>query len=205
MRKRVIAHIDDSKIARILFANIFKDDDFADVLSFDSYVKFNEYLDLSPDVDCFVIDYNLKNAGGGEVISRIRSLRKYSGIPIVVYTATATDEIAYKSRQAGANQTVSKIVIAKELKDIVKKQIESPYVIDVERSFYEIGVLSWNSSGLFCAYFPDFDLKISAGSKEELNALIVEKGKELIREYKDEFREITSVAFNNIRVSVKDI
>lgn len=58
--------------------------------------------------DLVLLDLDLPDIGGGEVLSRLRADPRHRDLPVIVYTARATPELRLSALRAGADDVMSK-------------------------------------------------------------------------------------------------
>lgn len=84
----------------------------ADLQCFDSWATFETYLAESNyklhKRTVVLLDLNMPEISGYEVIERIRSDRRLDALPIIVYSTSGADADIQKSYQLGANSFVTK-------------------------------------------------------------------------------------------------
>ena len=99
--------VDDSKVMRdMIVACLRPRSDFAFAHA-SSGLEAIERLSLRP-VDLVVLDLNMPDIGGIEVLEFVRGQDKLSSLPIIVLTTRGDEESRAKSLQAGATRFMTK-------------------------------------------------------------------------------------------------
>jgi len=71
-------------------------------------VKENQY-------DLLIVDYNMPNMNGIEMIIEIRKLQNYKNIPIFILTTERSDDLKHEAKSAGANGWITKPFVPDQL------------------------------------------------------------------------------------------
>jgi len=67
------------------------------------------------DVDCFIFDQHMPAPDGVEMIQRVRAMRRFALVPIVIVTGEHDRDVRYRAFDAGANDFVLKPLDFREL------------------------------------------------------------------------------------------
>ena len=108
MQKQIFFHLEDSRINQILFQKTFED--VADVITAQSIKKAVELIADEPDIACFIIDYKLHDGDGLTFVKKIRTVKKYETVPVILLTSTLTDEIERDAQNVGVNESLDKMI-----------------------------------------------------------------------------------------------
>lgn len=76
-------------------------------------------------IDLFIVDMNMPEVSGIEVVKALRFLDSKSTVPVIMLTADATPEARQASLDAGANAFLTKPVDARRLLEIIAKLTKS--------------------------------------------------------------------------------
>ena len=90
----------------------------------DSAADMEEALAQGP-WDLIITDINIPGYNGIQIVRALRSNPKFQEIPIVVVTATLSDEIAESALEAGADSVHNKLEISVDLKAWCGELIQS--------------------------------------------------------------------------------
>ena len=65
--------------------------------------------------DLVIVDYNMPNMNGIEMIKSIRKLENYKGIPIFMLTTERSEDLKQEAKSAGASGWITKPFIPEQL------------------------------------------------------------------------------------------
>ncbi len=165
MAKMKFLHVEDSRIARCMMENLFGEE--AEVIGVASIADASDLIQDEPDISCFIVDYRLNDGLGYHFVQKVRSVEKYKTTPVILFTATLTNEVLYKAMKSGVNQALKKTMPGKEVLDIVMGQVASPHVEHIERESYEFHCMSWSDGIEYFQYSPETGVKVSGSSAIE--------------------------------------
>lgn len=174
--KRIL-HLDDSQMALRMMERILKD--CAEVLSAVTVHDAEAILE-DKTVDMVITDYLLDDGTGIDFTRRLRANEQYKDIPVLLVSASLSDEMAYKAMRAGVNQCFRKPLHPSEVRQAVVKQLASPWIEDVHRSKLHLHGVSWESGGLYYEYSPDLDQRVSAASNEQARQEMIQRLQTLV-------------------------
>ena len=69
-----------------------------------------DVLEQSPETDAMIVDVNMPVMGGFEMIRRVRAMRRFATVPIIVLTTEAGPAAVQEGKAAGATAWVVKPV-----------------------------------------------------------------------------------------------
>lgn len=125
--------------------------------------------------DCFIIDQDLADGTGLELISHVRSLPEYSDVPIVLYSASLNNELAYQAMVLRCNDSFAKPMNLLELRERVIGLIEVPEIKHVRRELLQMTCFRWYAGGMYHEYSPDLDLHLTAKSAGQVADMMQER------------------------------
>jgi CheY-like chemotaxis protein len=112
--------IDDQELLKEVFTSVNK----SFVLKFlNNGKEIVEYLEALPDIHlpCLVVmDYNMPEENGAEILKHLRKDRKYSSIPKIIWSTSNSEMYRNICLELGANDYVIKPSNVREMEDVVK-------------------------------------------------------------------------------------
>jgi two-component system chemotaxis response regulator CheY len=99
--------VDDSKIMREMLIACLRGQDGLSFTHASSGLEAIEHLSLKP-FDLVLLDLNMPDIGGIEVVEFVRSQDRLHDLPIIVVTTRGDETSKEKALQAGANRYVTK-------------------------------------------------------------------------------------------------
>ncbi len=160
-----VFHLEDSKIAQKILKKILGDG--VDICVATSKEEAIALINDEPEVTIFVVDYRLYDGNGIEFIEHVRSMSKYSEIPILFQSSNMTNSIAYKAMQVGANESITKLISANDLRMRVAGHIKKPHIVSVELENIEALCITWIVDGTHYQYCPDINKRVEGSSSVE--------------------------------------
>lgn len=160
-----LLHVDKSKIARNLLSQGL--DAIANITGVGSLAEAREAIKAGR-YNFFIFDYELPDGNGLELAAELRALPEHEKTPIILYTASLNNELAYQAMQAGINEGLAKPMNGIDLMRHVVDQIELPHVKHVRRQLLQLTCFSWNAHGKHYEYSPDLNLLLSGDDKQAL-------------------------------------
>lgn len=176
MTKRVL-HLDDSQMALRMMERILKES--AEVLSA-ATVHDAEALLADHPVNMVITDYMLDDGTGIDFVRKLRDDERFRDLPVLMVSASLTDEMAFQAMRAGVNQCFRKPLRPAEIRQAVLKQLQSPWVEDVRRSQLHLHGVAWKSGAVYYEYSPDLDRCISGASRDEVHQDMLRELKGLV-------------------------
>ena len=113
----VILVVEDNDDNRRLALKILASRGYTAVGVVDGMEALNKLADVDPDL--VLMDINLPDIDGYEVIRRIRQQEEFAGLPIIALTAHAMAGDEEKSLAAGCNSYIAKPINARTLPDSI--------------------------------------------------------------------------------------
>ncbi len=114
--------VEDNRDMRAFLVRLLEDD--YEVISASNGREARDILVSTEDIDCVVSDVMMPEMDGYELLQYMRKDEKYAGVPVVLLTARAADEMKHEGLLAGATDYVTKPFNAEELKLRLKNQLE---------------------------------------------------------------------------------
>jgi two-component system chemotaxis response regulator CheY len=99
--------IDDSRAVRIIIGNILREIGM-DVLEAANGVEALEQMERNPDVELMLVDWNMPQMNGYDLLRAVRARRAYDRVRILMVTSEAQSEQVIKALSAGANEYLMK-------------------------------------------------------------------------------------------------
>ncbi len=160
-----LLYVDKSKIARSLLAKGL--DCIANITGTGSLAEAREAI-AAGSFNFFIFDYELPDGDGLMLASELRASPAYSQTPIILYTASLNNELAYRAMEVGVNEGLAKPIDMLDMMRHVVDQIELPHVKRVRRQLLQLTCFSWKADGKHFEYSPDLGLLLSGEDKQAL-------------------------------------
>lgn len=104
----VVLVIDDEFTSRTIFEQIIRSLQSGIIVkSFANPLEALEWMHTNPP-DLILLDYLMKEMTGLEVLQRIRQIRLFEDIPVIILTATTDENIRYQALDSGATDFITK-------------------------------------------------------------------------------------------------
>lgn len=121
--KKVVLIVDDSSTLRKFVSFSLKMQNF-DVLAAEDGMEALEQMSQRH-VDLAIVDLNMPNMDGFELIRNIRSSQDYADLPIIILSSERSEESIEKGKALGANSYIVKPFDAKMVQYQVAKFLSS--------------------------------------------------------------------------------
>ena len=118
--------IDDSRTVRIIIGQILREIGM-EVIEAKNGVEALEQIKRDPDVELMLVDWNMPEMNGLDLVRAVRSDRAFDAVRILMVTSESQGEQVIQALQAGANEYLMKpfnkdILVAKlNLLDVVQE------------------------------------------------------------------------------------
>jgi two-component system chemotaxis response regulator CheY len=99
--------IDDSRAVRIIIGNILREMGM-EVLEAANGLEALEQLRLHPDVALMLVDWNMPEMNGYDLLRAVRAQRAFDAVRILMVTSEAQGEQVRRALNAGANEYLMK-------------------------------------------------------------------------------------------------
>ena len=99
--------IDDSRAVRIIIGNILREIGM-EVFEAGNGLEALEQLKVHPDIELLLVDWNMPEMNGYELLRAVRAQRAYDRVRILMVTSEAQNEQVVKALNAGANEYLMK-------------------------------------------------------------------------------------------------
>ena len=99
--------IDDSRAVRIIIGNILREIGM-EVFEAGNGLEALEQLKRHPDIELLLVDWNMPEMNGYELLRAVRAQRAYDRVRILMVTSEAQNEQVVKALNAGANEYLMK-------------------------------------------------------------------------------------------------
>jgi two-component system chemotaxis response regulator CheY len=119
MKKIMI--VDDSSTIRNVLKNSLISD--FEVCEADDGVNALKKIPAEGSISLFLLDVNMPNMNGLELLIEIRKLPEHSKTPIIMLTTETKEEFRQQAKQSGANGWIVKPCESDKLLDVVKRMV----------------------------------------------------------------------------------
>jgi two-component system chemotaxis response regulator CheY len=99
--------IDDSRTVRIIIGQILREVGL-EVLEASNGLEALEQLKQNPDVELMLVDWNMPQMNGFDLVRAVRAQRAYDAVRILMVTSEAQSEQVTRALNAGANEYLMK-------------------------------------------------------------------------------------------------
>ena len=99
--------IDDSRAVRIIIGQILRELSMEVLEAADGVEAFAQ-LEQNPDIELMLVDWNMPNMNGFDLVQAVRANRDYDGVRILMVTSEAQTEQVMRALAAGANEYLMK-------------------------------------------------------------------------------------------------
>jgi len=120
----------------------------------------------------FVLDYELPDGNGLQLAREIRRDPRHKVTPIILYSASLDDEMAYAAMVAGVNLSLQKPMNLLDLRDTIVRLSVVPEIKTVRRKLIQFATVLWQAEGQFHAFSPDLGQTISGPTRESVTEQI---------------------------------
>ena len=125
MRARDVLVVDDSKVMREMIIACLRGEDSLGFSQASSGLEAIEQLSLRP-FDLVVLDLNMPDIGGLEVVEFIRGQDRLSTLPILIVTTRVDDASQSRVMAAGASRYMTKPFTPEQIVAEVRSLLERP-------------------------------------------------------------------------------
>jgi two-component system chemotaxis response regulator CheY len=99
--------VDDSRTVRIIVGNILRELGI-EVLEAGNGREALEQIERDPEVDLMLLDWNMPEMNGFELLRAVRAQRAFDGLRILMVTSESQSDQVVKALSAGANEYLMK-------------------------------------------------------------------------------------------------
>jgi len=118
--------VDDARVIRNIHRNTLLEHGFSDSDLIEAEDGAEAYkMACDEEIGLFLIDWNMPDLNGLELVKKIRAMAQYSGTPIIMITSEAARYNVVEAIDAGVSNYVIKPVKEKVLWEKISKYIES--------------------------------------------------------------------------------
>jgi two-component system chemotaxis response regulator CheY len=100
--------VDDSRVMRVLLSNVLKEVGFTDIAHAQHGREGFEYLSGNPDTRLALVDWNMPEMTGIEMVEAVRKNDDLADVKLVMVTTEGESEQVAKAMTLGANEYVTK-------------------------------------------------------------------------------------------------
>jgi two-component system chemotaxis response regulator CheY len=106
--------VDDSSMLRDMLTYALNEGGYEDI---SEAVDGVEGLNIAKKIqhDLLIVDYNMPNMNGIEMISEVKKLSNYKNIPIFMLTTERSESLKQEAKQAGATGWIAKPFVPEQL------------------------------------------------------------------------------------------
>ncbi len=133
----------------------------------------------------FILDYELPDGDGLTLARIIRQRPGRQTTPIILYTASLNNELAYQAMHAGINESIAKGIDPMALRERVVNLWEMPEIKQVRRELLQLTTFAWIADGKHHEYSPDIRTHVTGDSREECRQKMQEHLEREVRSKKD--------------------
>lgn len=127
-KKRILA-VDDTAIVLTRISNTLRDD--YDVITVNSGVRALKYLELETP-DLILLDIQMTQIDGIETLQKIRAVKQWADIPVIMLTGVEDKEIVLKSAKLGICDYILKPFSSEDLLERIRRVWETEAQKDVD-------------------------------------------------------------------------
>lgn len=127
-KKRILA-VDDTAIVLTRISNTLRDD--YDVITVNSGVRALKYLELETP-DLILLDIQMTQIDGIETLQKIRAVKQWADIPVIMLTGVEDKEIVLKSAKLGICDYILKPFSSEDLLERIRRVWEPEAQKDVD-------------------------------------------------------------------------
>ncbi len=165
MQKQIFFHLEDSRINQILFQKTFED--VADVITAQSIGDALKLIADGPDVACFIVDYKLHDGDGLTFVKKIRTVKKYETVPVILLTSTLTDELEREAHNVGVNESLDKMISNIDLREVLARQINNPHIKWIKGQEHRIPCVTYELNAKYYQFCPAIKQLVEADTPEK--------------------------------------
>ncbi len=165
MQKQIFFHLEDSRINQILFQRTFED--VADVITAQSIGDALKLIADGPDVACFIVDYKLHDGDGLTFVKKIRTVKKYETVPVILLTSTLTDELEREAHNVGVNESLDKMISNIDLREVLTRQINNPHIKWIKGQEHRIPCVTYELNAKYYQFCPAIKQLVEADTPEK--------------------------------------
>jgi two-component system chemotaxis response regulator CheY len=106
--------VDDSKMLRDMLAYALNEGGYEDITeAIDGLDGLNKATDIQHDL--LIVDYNMPNMNGIDMIKEVKKLSNYKNIPIFMLTTESSESLKQEAKEAGATGWIKKPFVPDQL------------------------------------------------------------------------------------------
>lgn len=159
-----LLYVDKSKVARRMVVQHLGT--IAHVIEAESVAEACRMLSQQT-VNFIVVDYELPDGTGLDVVRQAREAASPEQMPILLFTASLNNELAYEAMRTGVNQSLAKPMPMFELLEHVVRHVEVPQTEVVKRELLPMTCFHWVADGLHHSYSPDLNTHVQADTRDQ--------------------------------------
>ncbi len=196
-----ILYLDDSRAALLLLTRLLKD--FVEVLPA-STIDEAERMMSEKNIELFLVDYTLGEKNGIDFSRDVRKHTEYSKTPIIMVTASYSEQLAYQAMHVGINECFPKPIEKNSFKQVITKQLDKPYTVEVVPTTLSMKCYAWEKSGFFYQYAPQIEQLVRDTSSEGVSKKMQELLRIKLKDQLDAFEFIVEKAAVHHTVNIKN-
>ncbi len=106
--------VDDSKMLRDMLAYALNEGGYENITeAIDGLDGLNKATDIQHDL--LIVDYNMPNMNGIDMIKEVKKLSNYKNIPIFMLTTESSESLKQEAKEAGATGWIKKPFVPDQL------------------------------------------------------------------------------------------
>jgi len=114
----------------------------------------------------FIIDHELPDGTGLDLARSIRRRPAHAHTPILLYTASLNNELAYQAMTCDINDSVAKPADLLQLRQRVVELVDLPQIRRVRRTLLQLTCFAWIADGTHYEYSPDLQEVVTGDSHD---------------------------------------
>jgi CheY-like chemotaxis protein len=116
----------------------------------------------------FILDYELPDGNGLQFARELRDDDRHQHTPILLYSASTDNELAYRAMQIGVNESLTKPMHMMEMCQKIISLAALPEIKFVKRELLQLSCFMWLAGGKYHEYSPDLNRHIEGASRQEV-------------------------------------
>ncbi len=196
-----LLYLDDSRAALMHMAKMLED--IGEILLASTPEEAEEIM-LRENIEFFLVDYTLGEKNGIDFSKGVRKCPQYAKTPIMLISASYTEQMAYEAIKAGINQCFAKPIEKNSFKSAITKQLEAPYIVHVMPKSLRVKCYSWEKAGYFYQYSPQIEQLVRDTSMEDVRQKMQVLLRKNLKNQLDELEFIVDKAAVHYTINIED-
>ena len=119
--------------------------------------------------DMVIADYLYPEGDLLDFLRQAREVYDTMTLPIVVASGSLDRQMTSQSMRMGANDCLQKPYRKAEVRELVEKMLEKPYVRESASDLAVVLTVEWSLAGLYFQYMPELNILVEGSTAEEAN------------------------------------